>query len=263
MSTDTEDRMTVDVEEGVRVLEIRKGKANDIPVPLQVKLSGNIKAPGQFLQKRRTLFGILTTKNGGDSDKTSGGPELPVEPLHKINECNIVVDRRKLSITLRLNERDERGAEITGTLAVNPDLVSFGINSNATFGLKELIKMLRHKRVFFADVIDHQNLISALSNFTASQTTDLEANDDRRGNQKLLIDKKTKLTIPFNFMLRIPLYDGFEPKKFVVDVLVDVTDANATFFLESIDLSELLVKERDAIFEKELEQFVDFVVVEK
>lgn len=243
--------ITVNVEKGVKELVIRQGLANDIPEPVKVTLAGNIKAPVQFLQKRKKLF-VNTASN-----------DFKV-PMHIISECNVVTDRRRLMIVLSLNERDGKGTTVVGELKVNPDLTAFGINNErSVYELKALIKLLRHKRVYFSSLETHSALINALSNFTASQQTDLEVKSDRRGNDKLLVDKRTSLTIPFSFKLNMPLYDGFEPKEFFVEILVDVSDASAVFYLESVDLSELLVTERDRIFEEQLKEFAEFVVIEK
>ncbi len=225
----------VTVENGVKELVIREGVANPIPEPVKINISGTITAPRLFVEKRKTL----------------------IQPL----ETNVICDVNKGTITLNAEEKDAKGTVIQGTLKINPELAAFYINNDRAFGLKEIQKHLRMKRSFFKDREQNDTLLKKLSEFFAKITIEINQKDDRKGNTLDSISSKVAHEIPLYFTLKMPIYQGFPEKEFVVEIIADITDANVKFTFESVELQELLDDDRKRLIETELASLGDYVII--
>jgi hypothetical protein len=95
-------------------------------------------------------------------------------------------------------------------------------------------------------------------------TTDLK-NDaaDNRGNRFNSFDKKITANIPEDFILNIPIFKGQDYKKFRVEIILDSTDGSTKFWMESVELEELIAIESERILKAELESCSDYVVIWK
>lgn len=215
---------------------IRHGEAPEVHNHERLGITGTITAPGKWLEIR---------KSNAQTD-------------------HVLFDRDKCFIRYIYNERFPEGGEIFGVLSMFSDLQAMNINSKATFTLKNLATLLKFSRIYFPDKEQHAAVISKLMNFTASVSTQLEQSSDLRGNAKNLRDKKVETNVPVEFKLNIPLYVGEGPKTFMVEVCFDTTDGGGTtVWLESVELAELLISERDRIMDAELAKFTGLVLVEQ
>ncbi|HUS00599.1 MAG TPA: hypothetical protein VMY77_02670, partial [Chitinophagaceae bacterium] len=61
----------------------------------------------------------------------------------------------------------------------------------------------------------------------------------------------------------IPIFKGFDPVRFRVEVCLDVTEGSARFWFESVELHEIMIKQVDEIFDEELKSCEGFVIVNK
>jgi hypothetical protein len=207
----------------------RSGTALQQQPPVKLRVNGLITAPADFFEKRGELV---------DPDKS-----------------HLIVDRRGLNITLNIDENDFYGTIISGTLEYNKELADFAINKNKLFSLKELTQLIRMKRMHFEDKEEHNKVIAALNKFFAKTITEVKDEDDRKGNIEKTIKKETQSNTPASFKLDIAIYEGQEKKKLFVDVLADVSDAQAKFWLESVDLVELEYNLANEIIDAQLKRF--------
>lgn len=237
-SADEAADVQVHVGNGISELVIRRGEATPVELPQPVVLRGTITAPGRFLVNRRKA----------------------VDP----SRSHVVFNRKKGEIVLIVDEQSKRGYTIQGVLKPNPDLVEFAINTPTMRTVAEMAKYLRMRRQFFQDKDDHRRVMRALEEFTAKSTVKVEQKDDRKGNVKEVFERKSDLSSFLDyFKLKLPLFEGYDPKVFRVEILADVTDGDVRFYLESVDLYEMEVRERESILEEEKKLFEAFVVVEE
>lgn len=217
-------------------LIIRQGQAAPVTQPSDVILDGTIEAPGEFIKKRKALIDL--------------------------DRAIIEVNRKAGKIVFDSDPSYKFHAVVAGHISQNVDLEKFNINRNKLYSRKELVNLLRMNRIFFESREEHSKLISQLSDLNFSQNVDGNIADDRRGNAKIAIDKKTNINVEISFKLKIPIYAGFEPSVFRVEILLDVTDSEAKFWLESVELEELKERIKNEAIDKELQTMKEFVIIE-
>lgn len=225
----------VSVEAETKELVIREGAAIPYIEPLKVQLKGTISAPRLFVEKRKST----------------------IEPL----QANVVSDPNKGTIILTVEEKEAKGTIITGELKINPYLLEFKINSEISFGLKEIQKFLRMRRVFFKNREQNEVLLKKLSEFFAKITIEINQKDDRKGNTLDSIQSRVTHEIPLQFTLAMPIYQDFPDKTFLVEIIADITDANVKFSFESVELAELLESDKKSILETELKSLSEYVII--
>ena len=221
-------------------LVIRTGEAKEFDYPIQVNLHGTLGSPAEWLNKRI---------NANQHDKL---------------KCHLIVDRDNLKLTLRCDETFEKGAQITGSLKRFTDLTTFQINSRShRWGVKELMGQLRTNRYYFLDKDEHARLVSNLMNFKAKFEKEMTATDDLKGNTLNSIETRLKHEVPLEFKLNIPVFKGGKPVSFRVEIMVDATSGGVQFYLESEELRELELQQRDQLIDDEVKKFnTDIVVIE-
>lgn len=205
------EEIKVNIEAGVKELIIRQGKAPEVFPPKRIVISGQLNAPAQFLAKRLKEF--------------------------YEKQAHLLFDLKARKLTLNVDEENQNGAQVIGTLNDNPDLEEFGINSK-TYTKQQFLNMIRKRRMFFAERLEYDNLIKKLTNFQYSQQIKGEDTNDHRGNSKQLAQKATTQPLPESFVLHIPIFENTDPVNIKVDVLIDVSGADTLIWLESIELYE-------------------------
>lgn len=223
------------------VLTIREGAAAkqlDAIKPNKVHISGTIKAPSEFYEKRKSL--------------------------HDPNKCHILYDKVSATITLVVDEQFENdNYMIKGSLIANPDLEPFKINKNHLFTVKELMQVLKFNRIHFADKDKNAVVVTHLQQFKANIEKEINNADDGRGNQNIGKTQTLKAELTESFILSMPIYKGEPSKTFSVDIGFQVTDASVNIYLESRDLKELQVSAAESVMSTELAKFKDIVCIEK
>jgi len=222
-----------------RELVIRKGEAEPINLPLQVNVSGTLSAPQDFFKVRKSL--------------------------HDPNKCYVVFSRDKMSIDLRVDEQSKYGHCIKGRLQYNPDMESFHINDSTTRTVKQLLELVRKNRYFFPDKEEHVGLVSKLQNFQATIQKTVEESDDMRGASNKQIKIAVEHKIQTDFKLSLPIFKGTQERSFRVQIFLDATDGGILLWLESPELRELELQERDALIEANISEFrtAGLVVIEQ
>lgn len=226
-------------------LIIREGTALPQVAPNKITIIGDIKTVSSFINKRKSA-GVVAGLQQIDKD-------LAV----------VEVDKNKKTITLSLNPSDHFGTIITAKLDPNPDLEKFGINKNVQFSQKELVQLLKFSRLYFEDFGQHGTLLRAYQAFTAKTYTNLAGEQDNRGNKNFAFDKKVETGLPTAFVMNLPLFKGQAPKRFMVEICLDVTDSAASFWFESVELAELTELDGEIILQEELKSCADYVVIWK
>lgn len=234
-------------------ITILEGKALEEKAPVKIEISGDIKTVSTFITKRK-FTGSDGVMYGGSAGLQTINPDRAI----------VTVDKAALSITLELDPESIYGTEVTAKLEMEPELLKFGIETGRKFTQQELIKLLKYGKRWFADQAAHEALLLAYMKLDVRVTADL-TNDapDNRGNRANTFAKKVVSNIPEDFILNMPLFKGQEYKKFRVEICLDSTDGSTKFWLESVELAELIQIESEAILKKELESCADYVVIWK
>jgi hypothetical protein len=212
-------------------LTLREGKALELREETSVKIAGTLKAPYQFL----------------DSSKIQA---------YKHNEAHLLVDRLKGTLMLLLNERSHYKDNIFGELKIFEPLKAFKINEDFLYSTKDLIRLLKRNKFYFESASDHEDFLTKLNNFSASINTKIKDAKDKSGSTISSIEKEvTSSTGAPMFKLKIPVYQGYPPIVFKVEVCLDATDSSISFFLESPELFEQIDKLKQEYLDDELAKF--------
>jgi len=126
------------------------------------------------------------------------------------------------------------------------------------------VKLLRFNRQLFSDPDKHAQVLTAYQTFSAKAYLDLQSEmADQKGNRSASFTKKVESNIPSDFVMTAPIYKGQPSESFRVEIWLEVTEGGAKFWLESVELAELLTKRRDEIFAEQLKHCEGFVVINK
>lgn len=233
------DKIEIKVEGSTKELIIREGQAEIIKEPRIVNIDGTIQGPAEFYTKRK---GEIEPKN-----------------------CHVLFSYEKLFIKLVLDETNHYSGTITGKAITNPDLAKFGINSGSKIWTKnELKQFLKMNRAFFKDVDSNLKIVTNLEKFSATIQAQIDDHKDDRGNAKKSAEVKIDTNLDLNFVLCMPIFIGQPNSTFLVEICFDVRDNGITIWLESPELQETIIKQRELLINKNIEVFKsEFVVIEQ
>jgi hypothetical protein len=225
----------VNIKEVGNQLIIREGKAPEIYDPLAIVLNGTITAPADFADKRKEV----------------------ISPL----ETNVVANFTDRTIRLTVNESSRFKTEIKGTLEMFADLAEMQINGKKTYTSIEFLNMIKFKGSYFKDKEQHTSLLGALKAFEAKVAQEFQNANDYKGAAatKKVVDIKTNVGLEFS--LSLPIFTGGEHTSFLVDVCVDINNGGVIFWLESIQLHDLITKGTEHEFKKQLDRLMDYVII--
>lgn len=224
-------------------LTVMQGTILETKPPEKISISGDIKSVSNFLSIR-----IAQGKGTQEIDKS---------------KAVITVDKKALTITLLIDPENYYGAIVLGTLQKSDELQPFCINQNKTFSKEELVKLIKFNKIYFDDAAKHAQMLLAFQK--VSSVVNIKANDssDDRGNKERAFVKEVTTNAPTEFILNIPIFKGFEPVRFRVEICLDVTDGSARFWFESVELHEIMQNKIDEIFSTELKSAEGFVIINK
>ena len=226
--------LNLKIEGDQKELLIRTGDALPLLQNKKIEQSGNIFAPANFHAIR------------------TGVPK----------ESLVVYSRKDMKITFDANPENPLAAKIVGTLLINEDLQKFKINTNTMWTTQDLAKFIKMNKTFFADQDKSPLLVTTLLKFKATITTDIINSNDGRGNSNSTKDRKTTHDIDADFDLQMPIFVGGEVKKFKVEIGVNTTDSACEFWLESSELQDIIIRERDRIINSEIVKFEGLIIIE-
>lgn len=235
-----ENEIKISVENGVKELVIRHGRAADIPQPRQ-----------------RGIIGQL------DSVLLYAMHQQP-DP----KKAHILLNREEMTALLFVDATDPLAALVEGRMEVNPDLQKFNINGGTCtpkLRREEMRSFLRQNRFFFPDKDAHAELVSSISNFSAKVGMSVQQAADSRGNKINNFAKEVEADVPFDAVIEMPVFKGGEKKRLAVEICFDVTEGGSLFWIESAELDEILRAEIDAAFDRLKDELVavGYLVFEK
>lgn len=227
-------------EEG-KVLVIREGPALPLLPPIKpnkVELKGVISAPAAFYNKRKQL--------------------------HDKNKCHVVFDRSAGTIILVVDEQySNDNYKISGSVTLNPDLIDFTINTGKQMSIKDLMDMLKFRRVFFKDKEANAKIVTQLQNYRATVQKVIAEISDNKGNDERSRLTKLEHELEADFVLSIPVYKGGFPSEFRVEICVEATSGEVKVWLESKELKEIQQVALNTIINDELKNFEEIVCIEQ
>lgn len=226
-------------------ITIRQGNALPLKEPNRVDISGDIRSVGAFIKGRS---GALAGHSTQELDKS---------------KVVVYTDYKNMTIELYPDPENPYGAKITGKLEVSDELKTFQINREKTWKKDEFVKLLKFSRMYFSSPEAHGKVLSAYQSFNAETIGNINDTKDTRGNKDVAFKKTVSTNIPLNFILDIPIFKGEKNKKFSVDICLDVSESSAIFWLESVELHEMMEKEKKELFNVAMEDAIQFVVINK
>lgn len=225
--------------EGQETLIIREGHAPDIKPPLNLRIEGDIFAPGEFFKK----------KTGAG---TKFHPQL----------CTVMHDKDKGYIKFTFNETDpELVGSVTGNIVPDPVLEIFKINTHYRYSTQELYRMLKLKRAYFSSKNEHANLLKQLETLDVKTQQEFTNANDLKGNTAQRRITSVTSNLQLSFILYIPIFKGGGKKSFVVEIEVEPYDGSIVCYLVSPDLAELQDNIRRNTIEDELATFAEFPII--
>jgi hypothetical protein len=203
-------------------LIIREGAAAIIEKPEPLVIAGTIDAPSRYIDYRADYIDLGTS--------------------------HALVSKSQGTIELIVNESWPLLKQtISGTLSVSKIYESLGINNPGKFyAPKELSKKFKLLRSIFPDKAEHAKLVGTLFNFQAKVNSNLNDEDDRRGNKSILFEQAVESNVPESFEINIPLIEGEESQSIKIDVVIEAgSSLDIKCFLESADAAELVDESRE------------------
>lgn len=220
-------------------LIIRHGKAvEDLP-PRKLTISGNITSVSRFLQKRIECEVML--------------------------DSHLEVDRDNMRMILHLDDDDNYGGSVTGSLTLTNDVKAWGINSGKEWTPETLANHIKMNRPNFESKEVAMKLHSDLKNFRAKVNREVEKKNDDRGNTLHHKAQAVESNLPETFTLCLPIFKGEEKRTFKVEVNIHPETLDCT--LISPDLKDFITEQVDEIIDRELtiiEELTDeLTIIEK
>lgn len=228
----------IKVAEGVKELRLMQGKAENPKEPKIINIEGSIGAPAEFYRKK----------------KKNLVPE----------KCHVLFSYAGMFIKLIINEQDYYAGTVEGKTCLNPELEAFGINKNKIFTISDLKSFLKMNRIHFTSAEENMKLVSDLEKFNAQISAEITKEADSRGNKNDQYTVKVNSNLALKFNLNISIFTGEAKKKFQVEVCCDYREKAVSVWLESAELNEIILSERERLITANVEPFKElFAVIEQ
>jgi hypothetical protein len=215
-----------------RTVTIWEGEAPPYKPKKSIAITGTLTAPHAFLIGR------------GDLDQT---------------KIHLLIEKDKGTLTLVIDDMNpETTHKIVGKLTEDSALLAFGVNNDAVkWSNREMVKFLRKMRFYFPDKSQHGALIDSLQKWNISvERIFSDHNNDRTGETKMSLETKVNnITLLNDFVLEIPIYQGYDKVKFRVQIGIDTLQTQAQLYFFSDELVELKDVFREKIINEELSEF--------
>lgn len=223
---------------------IREGEALPPVAPVKLQLAGDINSIGNFLKIRKDHY----------EDLQAPSTETAV----------VIVDKAAGTIILQLDPTNPYGGVVTGKLEMSDELKKWGVQQNKIYNLKDLVYLFRHNKLDFDLGSVAIEMEKAYMSFNIKQYIELDQQQpDQKGNRKNSFEKKVDMNLPTEFNLNIPIYKGFPATVFRVELCLNPRENAVDFWFESVELHELLITEKDRIFNDQLKACEGFVIINK
>lgn len=219
---------------GVSEIVIRHGEAARVIMPERYIFDGNIEAPYTYMVARNEATG---------------------DEHFNAQKSVLQVKRKNGSLTLFQNPNDPISDIVGGNAISAPELADWKFNTEYRWKASELADFLRRNRRHFKDAEQLSDLIGELRAMKVTTNGDIQTADDKRGNKKLLFEQSVKSNIPVLFEVALPIIAGQKPTRVKVEIFIEVTGQSVSLILDSIDVADLLISERDRLLNEQIEKF--------
>jgi len=232
--------------------EVRTGQLPAIKELITLIVLGNIMAPVQYL-------GHMDAIKEAERDTCTPiieGFEYPDCIDRSLTHALVNLKTQKIRLFVNKNKEYNQGyqAIVSGQLMLSGDLDRFDINEEAEMSPRKMADKLKRLKIFFKDPNENREIVNALMNLVGKTSKDFTRAEDNRGTLKTSIDKKVTTNLPETFTLCLPLFEGFAPMTFQVEIGVDDRDGGLSVWLESTELFSLLIELRDSVIHAEVEK---------
>jgi hypothetical protein len=225
--------------------EVRTGALPAIKDLITLKIVGTILAPFQYLDHMNRL---------NEVDKPVEGEENTFRIDRSLTHALVDLENQRIRLNVNKNKEYNQGyqAIIAGELMLSGDLKRFNINEDDEMSPRKMADKLKRLKIFFKDPNQNHEIVSALMNLVGKSTKDFSRSEDNRGNLKASLDKKVNTNLPETFTLSVPIFEGFPPLTFQVEIGVDERDGGLSVWLESTELFSLMIEMRDKAISTEV-----------
>jgi len=164
------------------------------------------------------------------------------------------------SLMLTINDTAPHAChKIKGALTRDVNLAAFQINTEKRWGVREFTKFCKMARYYFADDSEVNNLISSLQKFEGTVQKIYKDHNDNTGDSLIHLETKVEgVKMERKFKVKVPVYKGYAPQVFTVEIGFDTKNTAVDLFLVSDELYSMLPKLREEIMAMELAKFAEY-----
>ena len=222
------------IENGITQITILEGQAPPQPEiynPTSVEISGAIDSPLRFITERKDEIDF--------------------------KKSYVIAKKGAKIITLIINEQSVVDKyTIDGVFNVSTKFQSLRINEeHASYTPEKLAHTLKLLRSIFTERADHAKIVSTLKNIKAKINRKIENADDSKGNVTRNFTQEVESNMPDGFKLKMPLFEGEEPKEFEVNVVLEADGGSSIkCLLESVEAAELMDEIVEERFNAQIEE---------
>lgn len=219
--------INVTVEGGVKILEIRQGKALELKEPKPVSIHGTIDSVARWLEKRVDVITQL--------------------------KCHILVNRADMKILLVMDETNHYQDRVTGNLEMHPDFKKWNINTGEGWTTKQLSEFVKMNRSCFESKEVAMKLSKELQDIRVKVEKEAEKSDNNRGDYNMMIAQKViSSSIPEKFYLNVPIFKGQPAKRFEVEIYISPDSYSCSFV--SPEVNDIVHNLRESAIDEQLKR---------
>lgn len=180
------------------------------------------------------------------------------------NKVLIIVDTEKGIVSAQTDFDNSLGHKVQGQINDNQDILDLGINQEKSYGLKQLISALKFKKTKFAREEEFTKLINDLMSFNMKVDLEINKQNDQKGQINDSFVQNLKSNLKLDFLMNVPVFKDGEKKQFKVEILIELKDTRTTaFFMESYELNDLQILERERLLNEELDKLSEYTIVKQ
>lgn len=239
--------------EGPGQYDVRFGESSKLLTlhPKSVAISGDIKTPLEWFKKKYTE----------DKGFSFGFERAPIGD----NECNIQVDVENGTLTLTIQEYSEYAQVVKGALTMHYAHKIFNINSGKPVTLTDLQFLIKRNAYWFSDRDKHLKLLTDLHNLKGNVNKAFTNANDNKGNTEISQKIETVIEgVELSFVLKMPIYNGTEPKEFFVEIYIHAQGSDLKYELVSPQLQMLIEEVKETEFKNAIGTMQDkFAIIYK
>lgn len=178
--------------------------------------------------------------------------------IYHPRRSTLFVDQKAGKLELWLNEKSPEGDVITGRLTLSDAAKDFKLNEGAMFNLQDVIKIVKRNKFKFADAAQHGDFLINLQNFNAKVTATIKHVREQSGSSVDFIEKVVAENKHSpSFQLNVPIYEGYPKRVITVQTCLEASSSSIQFYFESVDLFELIDKDKEEAIAAELALFTE------